>query len=70
MKARLGQHLPLPRQLLQDWTINPDVAAGRAGHLAAWMWKPPGSGVTGDLLAHCIDTALWINGPIASLIER
>ena len=26
-----------------------------------------GSGVTGDLLAHCIDTATWINGPIASL---
>jgi predicted dehydrogenase len=23
-----------------------------------------GSGVTGDLLAHCIDTALWINGSI------
>ncbi len=21
-----------------------------------------GSGVTGDLLAHCIDTALWLNG--------
>ncbi|MEM9106425.1 MAG: Gfo/Idh/MocA family oxidoreductase, partial [Pseudomonadota bacterium] len=23
-----------------------------------------GSGVTGDLLAHCIDTAMWLNGPI------
>ena len=23
-----------------------------------------GSGVTGDLLAHNIDTALWLNGPI------
>lgn len=23
-----------------------------------------GSGVTGDLLAHCIDTALWLNGPL------
>ncbi len=23
-----------------------------------------GSGVTGDLLAHCIDTALWLNGAI------
>ena len=23
-----------------------------------------GSGVTGDLLAHCIDTALWLNGGI------
>jgi len=26
-----------------------------------------GSGVTGDLLAHCIDTALWLNGPIAEV---
>ena len=26
-----------------------------------------GSGVTGDLIAHCVDTALWINGSIASL---
>ena len=26
-----------------------------------------GSGVTGDLLAHCIDTALWLNGPITSV---
>ncbi len=23
-----------------------------------------GSGVTGDLLAHCIDTALWLNGAV------
>ena len=23
-----------------------------------------GSGVTGDLLAHCIDTAMWLNGGI------
>ncbi|MBM3495050.1 MAG: Gfo/Idh/MocA family oxidoreductase, partial [Armatimonadetes bacterium] len=26
-----------------------------------------GSGVTGDLLAHSIDTAIWLNGPIASV---
>ena len=26
-----------------------------------------GSGVTGDLLAHCIDTALWLNGPITTV---
>ncbi len=24
--------------------------------------RPPAVGVTGDLLAHCIDTALWLNG--------
>ena len=32
------------------------------------MWRldaaAAGSGVTGDLLAHCIDTALWLNGSI------
>jgi len=26
-----------------------------------------GSGVTGDLLAHCIDTAIWLNGGIQSV---
>ena len=26
-----------------------------------------GSGVTGDLLAHCIDTAIWLNGEIDSV---
>jgi predicted dehydrogenase len=26
-----------------------------------------GSGVTGDLLAHCIDTALWLNGSITGV---
>jgi predicted dehydrogenase len=26
-----------------------------------------GSGVTGDLLAHCIDTALWLNGDVQSV---
>ena len=26
-----------------------------------------GSGVTGDLIAHCVDTALWINGSITNL---
>ena len=26
-----------------------------------------GSGVTGDLLAHCLDTAIWLNGDIESL---
>ena len=26
-----------------------------------------GSGVTGDLLAHCIDTAMWLNGSIGDV---
>jgi predicted dehydrogenase len=29
--------------------------------------KVAGSGVTGDLLAHCIDTAMWLNGSIDSV---
>ena len=29
--------------------------------------KVAGSGVTGDLLAHCIDTALWLNGSITEV---
>ena len=29
--------------------------------------KVAGSGVTGDLLAHCIDTAIWLNGPIVEV---
>ena len=48
---------------LQDWTINPDLPQGGAA-----LWRldaaAAGSGVTGDLLAHCIDTALWLNGPL------
>ncbi len=31
------------------------------------MPQVAGSGVTGDLLAHSIDTAEWLNGPIASV---
>ena len=26
-----------------------------------------GSGVTGDLLAHCIDTAIWLNGMVSDV---
>ena len=26
--------------------------------------QPWANGVTGDLLAHCVDTALWLNGPM------
>src|SRR4029079_14926059 len=53
-------------KFLQDWTISPDVPQGGAG---TWRLdvEAAGSGVTGDLLAHCLDTALWINGPIARL---
>src|SRR5204863_6691650 len=51
---------------LQDWTISQDLPQGGEG-----LWRldvaVAGSGVTGDLLAHCIDTALWLNGSIAEV---
>jgi predicted dehydrogenase len=65
-EGRLGRIFHYRANFLQDWTINPDVPQGGAG-----TWRldvdAAGSGVTGDLLAHCIDTALWINGPMSSL---
>jgi predicted dehydrogenase len=65
-EGRLGKIFHYRANFLQDWTISPDVPQGGAG-----TWRldvdAAGSGVTGDLLAHCIDTALWINGPIAKV---
>jgi predicted dehydrogenase len=64
--GRLGKIFHYRAKFLQDWTISPDVPQGGAG-----TWRldvdAAGSGVTGDLLAHCLDTALWINGGISSL---
>ncbi len=66
MKAGLGRIFHYRANFLQDWTISADLPQGGAG-----LWridvKAAGSGVTGDLLAHCIDTALWLNGPIKSV---
>ena len=33
------------------------------------MWPRPARGVSGDLLAHCIDTAIWMNGRIDSIMR-
>lgn len=62
----LGRIYHYRANFLQDWTINPDVPQGGAG---TWRLdlEAAGSGVTGDLIAHCVDTAIWINGSIASL---
>jgi predicted dehydrogenase len=63
-EGNLGQQIYHYRtNFLQDWTISPDVPQG--GH-GTWRLdvQAAGSGVTGDLLAHCIDTAIWLNGPI------
>ena len=62
-EGKLGKIFHYRAKFLQDWTINADVPQGGAG-----TWRldvnVAGSGVTGDLLAHCIDTALWLNGGI------
>jgi predicted dehydrogenase len=65
-QGRLGRIFHYRANFLQDWTISPKVPQGGMG---TWRLdvKAAGSGVTGDLLAHCIDTALWHNGPIAAL---
>jgi myo-inositol 2-dehydrogenase/D-chiro-inositol 1-dehydrogenase len=62
-EGRLGRIFHYRTVFLQDWTISADLPQGGAG-----LWRldasVSGSGVTGDLLAHNIDTALWLNGPI------
>jgi predicted dehydrogenase len=64
--GKLGKIFHYRADFLQDWTINPDVPQGGEG-----TWRldvdAAGSGVTGDLLAHCIDTAMWLNGAITDV---
>lgn len=62
-EGRLGRIFHYRSVFLQDWTINADVPQGGA---ATWRLdvEAAGSGVTGDLLAHCIDTAIWLNGGV------
>jgi predicted dehydrogenase len=62
-EGRLGRIFHYRANFLQDWTISTDVPQGG---MATWRLdvKAAGSGVTGDLLAHCADTAMWHNGPI------
>ncbi len=64
--GKLGRIFHYRANFLQDWTISTKVPQGGMG---TWRLdaKAAGSGVTGDLLAHCIDTALWQNGRISSV---
>ncbi len=64
--GRLGRIFHYRANFLQDWTISANVPQGG---MATWRLdvKAAGSGVTGDLLAHCIDTAMWHNGQITSV---
>ncbi len=61
--GKLGKIFHYRANFLQDWTINADLPQGGE---ALWRMDADvaGSGVTGDLLAHCIDTAIWLNGGI------
>ncbi len=65
-EGRLGRIFHYRAVFLQDWTISSDLPQGGTA-----LWRldvaAAGSGVTGDLLAHCIDTATWINGGIHSV---
>jgi predicted dehydrogenase len=62
----LGRVFHYRAEFLQDWTISADLPQGGAA-----LWRldaaAAGSGVTGDLLAHCIDTALWLNGGMSDV---
>lgn len=61
--GKLGRIFHYRANFLQDWTISEDLPQGGEA-----LWRldanAAGSGVTGDLLAHCIDTAIWLNGGI------
>jgi len=65
-EGRLGRIFHYRTKFLQDWTMSPELPQGGEG-----LWRldvsVAGSGVTGDLLAHNIDTAIWLNGPITEL---
>jgi myo-inositol 2-dehydrogenase/D-chiro-inositol 1-dehydrogenase len=64
--GRFGRIFHYRSNFLQDWTISSDLPQGGEG-----LWRldvsVAGSGVTGDLLAHNIDMALWLNGPIVEV---
>jgi len=65
-EGRLGKIFHYRANFLQDYTISPEVPQGGPS-----LWRldvnVAGSGVTGDLLAHCIDTAIWHNGSIEAV---
>jgi predicted dehydrogenase len=65
-EGRLGRIFHYRANFLQDWTISADLPQGGTA-----LWRldvaAAGSGVTGDLLAHCIDTAIWLNGSVSNV---
>src|ERR1043166_6201518 len=65
-EGRLGKIFHYRANFLQDWTISSDLPQGGAA-----LWRldaaAAGSGVTGDLRAHCTDPALGHNGSITTV---
>ena len=65
-EGKLGRVFHYRAKFLQDWTIKADLPQGGQG-----LWRldinAAGAGVSGDLLAHCIDTAIWLNGRMDTL---
>jgi predicted dehydrogenase len=63
-EGRLGRVFHYRATYLQDWTISAKVPVGGP---ATWRLEKDvaGAGVSGDLLAHNIDTALWLNGSVS-----
>ena len=65
-EGKLAKIFHYRANFLQDWTISEELPQGGNA-----LWRldvaAAGSGVTGDLLAHCIDTAIWLNGGIADV---
>jgi predicted dehydrogenase len=65
-EGRLGRIFHYRATYLQDWTISPNVPVGGLG---TWRLDKDiaGAGVSGDLSTHNIDTAIWLNGPVAQV---
>jgi predicted dehydrogenase len=68
-EGRVGRPFHYRAVYNQDYTIGADVPQGG---MALWRLdsRVAGSGVTGDLLAHSIDTAQWLNGPIRRVVAH
>jgi predicted dehydrogenase len=66
-EGRLGRVFHYRACYLQDWTISPDLPQG-----GQTLWRldkeVAGSGVTGDLISHAVDTAIWLNGPMTKVV--
>jgi predicted dehydrogenase len=66
-EGRLGRVFHYRACYLQDWTISPDLPQG-----GQTLWRldkdVAGSGVTGDLISHSVDTAIWLNGPVTKVV--